>query len=289
VQAKPFKTLDEQIEILRGRGLVILDEDKLRSTINWLNYYRASGYFRQFQDNPSAGRDNFVDGATDEDVLRMVRLDSELRLLLFEGISIVEVAVRSRLAHALAKHFGEKAFYLDEKHYKALSDVPLLVDKIREAIFRAKSLTVARYVTAEGDFSEVPIWVAVELISLGSLVKLILYTSCDAAVDELADDLSIQRNSFKSIMSSLQHVRNRAAHHAQLWHRPLQVHCPIVPIKLKRDWPAGTSPQGLYPAIAQIKKIVRIVEPTSNWPSRIDTLLSVDGIFQRGVAAPFAR
>lgn len=41
---KDFKTIDEQIEILRSRGLTIEDEAEAKDFLLRNNYYRVSGY-----------------------------------------------------------------------------------------------------------------------------------------------------------------------------------------------------------------------------------------------------
>lgn len=39
-QVKEFKTIEEQISILRNRGLIIDDEERAKNTLSNLNYYR---------------------------------------------------------------------------------------------------------------------------------------------------------------------------------------------------------------------------------------------------------
>ena len=41
---KGFKTIDEQLEILRTRGLTIHDDQKAKEFLLYNNYYRISGY-----------------------------------------------------------------------------------------------------------------------------------------------------------------------------------------------------------------------------------------------------
>lgn len=41
---KEFKTIDEQLEILRSRGLSIKDDGKAKDFLLHNNYYRISGY-----------------------------------------------------------------------------------------------------------------------------------------------------------------------------------------------------------------------------------------------------
>ena len=38
---KSFKTIEEQLEILRSRGLTIDDEDVAKEFLLWNNYYRV--------------------------------------------------------------------------------------------------------------------------------------------------------------------------------------------------------------------------------------------------------
>ena len=55
---KDFKTIDEQIEILRSRGLTIEDETEAKDFLFRNNYYRISGYsltLRKNDDLPHSG------------------------------------------------------------------------------------------------------------------------------------------------------------------------------------------------------------------------------------------
>ena len=43
-QTKPFKSYDEQIALLRERGLIITDDVYARDVLKRMNYYRFSAY-----------------------------------------------------------------------------------------------------------------------------------------------------------------------------------------------------------------------------------------------------
>ena len=47
--SKPFKTIDEQIELLRYRGMTIADDEVARHALETLGYYRLSGYSYPFR------------------------------------------------------------------------------------------------------------------------------------------------------------------------------------------------------------------------------------------------
>lgn len=46
--AKPFKTLDEQIDILKNRGLMIDDESKTKKILCFTNYYNVINCYSKY-------------------------------------------------------------------------------------------------------------------------------------------------------------------------------------------------------------------------------------------------
>ena len=60
---KDFKTIDEQIEILRSRGLTIEDETEAKDFLLRNNYYRVSGYSLTLRKN-----DVFAKSATFQNI-----------------------------------------------------------------------------------------------------------------------------------------------------------------------------------------------------------------------------
>ena len=71
---KDFKTIDEQIEILRSRGLTIEDEAEAKDFLLRNNYYRVSGYSLTLRKNDvfakSATFQNIEDAGTGANYLR---------------------------------------------------------------------------------------------------------------------------------------------------------------------------------------------------------------------------
>ena len=63
---KSFKTLDEQIQILRSRGLAVTDEEKAKNILLRENYFFISGYRHLFM--KSWKDKNFIQGTTFEEL-----------------------------------------------------------------------------------------------------------------------------------------------------------------------------------------------------------------------------
>lgn len=91
---KPFKTIEEQIAILRERGLLIDDEEKAKLFLTNLNYYRLSAYTLTLR------KENmFYDNVHFSDVMQIYNFDMELRAALMYLLESIEVSMRTHMVH----------------------------------------------------------------------------------------------------------------------------------------------------------------------------------------------
>ena len=91
-------TLDEQVEILKTRGLVINDEEKAKEVLLDIGYYRFGAYLFPFEKKyPSKkNRDHiYKDGANFLDALDLYYFDCDLRRLLMKYLNRIEVNIRT--------------------------------------------------------------------------------------------------------------------------------------------------------------------------------------------------
>ncbi|MFB9309334.1 abortive infection bacteriophage resistance protein [Agromyces hippuratus] len=284
---KPFQTLDELAALLVERGLIVEDLDQVKRTLHDCNYYRLSGYFRQFQVNPSAGDDRFQDGSTFADVKSTMDQDYALRALLQEALTMIELSVRSRFAHEAGRTHGDRAFYLDRDCYISQTpDLDALILSIERDLRRTTSKTVRRY-SPEGTFENVPIWVGIEVMSFGAAAKMIQYLADSEPAKRMANSYSLPWEGFQSILHSFAVLRNRCAHHGQVWHRRLDIQCPVQK-KLRRGEP-DHDPQGPYAAIISLKRFMRALDTQSTWGVRVSEFLDAGPAFKDGILRPFAR
>jgi len=284
---KPPTTLDEQTTLLIQRGLEIADQDAYRKLLYNTSYYRLTGYARQFQLDPRGGNDKFVQGVTLDQLGRIMALDADLATGLMRCLGMVEKVVRARFAYELAHVHGETAFYLERANY--LSVTPGLdgfLDRVRDELIRAKSVTVTRYAPT-GDLSQVPVWVAFELLSFGTLSKMLEYLTDRGPRDLVAGSFSEQKALFPSTIHSLAVLRNRCAHHGQLWHRPLTIQTPLVRKQKRRAPPFD--PQGAYPAVLAAGRLLRSIPGGQASVAEVERIIESDPEFARGILEPSPR
>lgn len=108
------KTHDELAYLLVSRGMGSshgLSPNELTAQISEqlasVNYYRMAAYWYQFR-IPRKGKATpskaIVKGTAWEDVVEYYRFDRRLRILLFEAISRIEIALREKIAESLSSH-----------------------------------------------------------------------------------------------------------------------------------------------------------------------------------------
>lgn len=111
--SKPGRTLDEQFDLFRSRGMQIDDSDRARHYLKHLNYYRLTAYWLPFEADHKAHQ--FEAGTNFEDLLNLYIFDREFRLLLLDAIERIEVSLRTVWAYYMAHQYGPHA-YLGAAH-----------------------------------------------------------------------------------------------------------------------------------------------------------------------------
>ena len=90
---KTYSTPQELVQILKTRGMEITDEEKAQHYLSHIGYYHLSAYMYPLLSIPKE-QHLFKQGVSFGKVMMLYRFDKKLRLLLFNEIEKIEVAVR---------------------------------------------------------------------------------------------------------------------------------------------------------------------------------------------------
>ena len=93
---KPYTNAKDLVKLLQSRELTIADTDKAEKYIDSIGYYRLSAYMYPLLQIPKE-QHRYKQGATFDQVMMLYRFDKKLRLLIFNEIEKIEVAVRSAI------------------------------------------------------------------------------------------------------------------------------------------------------------------------------------------------
>ena len=88
---KPPFSIEQQIELLRSRGLLIPDGDRVARYLSHISYYRLRGYWIPFEQPGTGPKHCFRQGTTFDQVLDLYIFDRKFRLLVLEAMKMNNV------------------------------------------------------------------------------------------------------------------------------------------------------------------------------------------------------
>ncbi|AXX74957.1 Abi family protein [Limosilactobacillus reuteri] len=164
-----FKTINEQIDILKHRGLNIHNEERAKRYLLTNNYYNIiNGYSKFFQDH----EDHFVDGATFDEIRELYWFDKEFKQVLLNGILNAEHHLKSIAAYRFAEANPRSKYpYLQIENYDSNSlnrnwKLISRLSKILSSNCNYDNNTIYHNIHSHND---VPIWVIVDYFDFGTL------------------------------------------------------------------------------------------------------------------------
>lgn len=228
LDSKPHLRIDQQIEQLEGRGLVIDDPELAANLFYNYNYYRLRGYFHVFLANKAAepsghASSDFAPGVSVSDIHSLVVFDHELRHALLRILAEFEIQFRARYAY----HAGSLDKFLHENlepHLKTpqelekLASFPAWLQKYKQREIDAEKAEVFIGWNLQKYGGKVPVWAAVEVMDFGGLTKLYGMTPTNVR-REVADTYGLGPSALTNWLAVLGELRNIAAHHGRTWNR----------------------------------------------------------------------
>ncbi len=213
---KDFKTIDEQIEILRSRGLTISDETKAKNFLLHNNYYRISGYSLTIRKN-----DVFFKSASFQNIVDIYNFDHELRHIILQYIEIIEVQMKSIYTYEFTKIHGALG-YLDDSHFTNAAKHKEIIDKAEQQ--KNQRLPHEAYLKhfINDLHQEIPLWAYVDLLTISDIS--FLYSISEPSIKEcVAQTFGLTMKSGATILGNFMHsmtiIRNICAHGSRLYNR----------------------------------------------------------------------
>src|SRR5690606_11449844 len=113
---KPPVSVSDQIAKLKQRGLQIKDDALASRYLSNISYYRLRAYTYPYQDNNDPTHP-FLGQVSFEDIMELYTFDRKLRLLIFDAVEKIEVALRTQIIHQWSLQYGSH-WHLDQSLYK---------------------------------------------------------------------------------------------------------------------------------------------------------------------------
>jgi abortive infection bacteriophage resistance protein len=271
---KDPKTVAEQIEILRQRGMLFHNEEVVPHFLENISYYRLKGYWWEMQSNKVEHK--FNNNSYFENVIDLYNFDRHLRLLMFDAIERIEVALRTKLIYHLSLSYGP-LWYLDYSIFTDGINQMSIAGHLSGEITRSKEQFIVEHKNKHKN--ELPeAWKALEVASMGSLSK--IYKNLNHQLPEKAT-IALQfgfnsHSDFSSFLEATTVIRNVIAHHSRLWNNNITIKY-LWPKNLKNVpityIPDENQRAKLFPLFSLILHTLENVSPNSSIKGKFYNLL----------------
>lgn len=210
---KKFKTLQEQVDILESKGLLIENRDECIDILLRENYFFINGYRHLLMKSPQDR--NFVVGSTFRELYSIFLFDRYLRNIIFKNLLIVENNMKSIISYQLSKKYGyREKDYLNAKNFTNDPDksrrVKDLINKMKRQIRvnGQQHTATMHYIT---NYGYIPLWVLVKLLSFGVISDLFTVLKPEDKVG-IADIYDAEVSQLEDFLHILANYRNLCAH-----------------------------------------------------------------------------
>ncbi|ANU16290.1 DNA-binding protein [Planococcus maritimus] len=279
---KSFATHDEQLAILKSRGLIIEDEAAARRVLSRDNYYALiDGYKEPFLERDETknpyGEELYEAGTTFDHILALYQFDRKLRLLLLGELLKFERSIKSKLAYRFSERFPAVDSFLDNANYSPdevhFHERDRITATLNNLIESHKKRHRVRYPELREFYEKhknLPLWVLVNYLSLGQTTN--FYTVSDQDLrtriaqdfaEEAGDSgITLSAAELDEILSIAFPFRNKAAHEEVLYSFRLRSPLELGQLEAQLDQEKGRITQG---TTASLVKLLKVVSPPDEY------------------------
>lgn len=287
-------TLQEQVDKLRNRGLLIDDEQLAKEFLSNISYYRLRAYTYPFQDNDNpAGDHRFMRSNIHfSDIIDLYRFDRRLRSVMFNAIEKIEVAVRTKIVQTYAETTGDSHWFSDRSLYKHQSKrdrygnmttaFDLLMKDIESEIKRSNEDFIKHYYNKYDNPPMPPAWMTLEVLSLGTLSRMYQLLKKSPLKKRIAKEFGLNDD---RVLANWLHAiavwRNCCAHHSRVWNRRSIISVQM-PTNADNSFIDSSTirtirPNKIFATLCCIKYISNIISPDSDIKRNILSIIGDGG------------
>ena len=280
---KPFKTVDEEIQILRSRGLCIPDLDDAKKKLLNNNYYTViNGYKHPFlKKGNSSQKEQFKDGTSFDEIFALYEFDCQFRALLLKYILRVEHQLKSVISHTFAGTYRDVPFdkYLEPEYFdlagnKQQVNYDKLIEHIRDELKLQRENKNPVLLHYETRYHNIPPWILISMLSFG-MVRSFFCSLKQKEQNVVSRHFRLYPNEMTRYLSAMNTYRNSCAHDEVIYR-----------LELKNTITRKDKPYNKVYVIVLILKDMLDAETFMSFYSELETYLNT--LSHRLKAADFA-
>ena len=218
---KKFKTLDEQIDILKHKGLIINDTKYAKEVLLRENYFFLNGY-RHLLVNKDR---TFKHGATFEELYSIFLFDRSLRNIIFKYLLVIENNLKSIFSYQLSKKYGYKEKdYLKNDNFTTAPEKQAQLNDLLRKMKRQIRVNGGQHSATQhyaANYGYIPLWILVKVLSFGIISELYQVLKPEDQ-KEISSIFGIEIDTLIVYLPILANYRNLCAHEDILYENKTQ-------------------------------------------------------------------
>ena len=268
---KSYTNAHDLVRLLQSRGLTVTDTAKAESYLEYIGYYRLSAYMYPLLQMPK-NQHRYKPNTSFNQVMMLYRFDKKLRLLIFNEIEKIEVAVRSAIVNTGSEMTNDPFWMTDRRNFIDAGKFRHTMDLIDGELRRSREDFIDHFKQTYSD-AYPPAWILAEVLPFGVLTNIYSNIRVPRIKKRIAQKFGLQVAPFESWLTIVALTRNSCCHHARVWNKQNTIR-PMMPNRMTGRWISlPTDPLRIYFNLCIIKYFLDVISPQNDMKVKIDTLL----------------
>ncbi len=216
---KEFKTIHEQISILKDRNLTITNDKIAHSILTDNNYYYLiNGYKNLFIDN-NCKKEKYKQNSSLEEIYNLYEFDRNIRIIFLEYILLIERKIDTYIAYEFSKQYGHKNYLILNNfncNPKFSNNINKFINDINSEIshqYKNFNKMIRHYLDT---YNYIPLWVLIRILSFGKVSKFYSFMK-PKDQNNISKKFNLKSEILKVYLTNLAEVRNICAHDEKLY------------------------------------------------------------------------
>ena len=270
--SKSYSSPAQLVTLLQSRGLFIENATRTENYLRHIGYYRFSAYLYPLLTTPKVNH-VFKPGATFNQALDMYRFDRHLRLLMFNEIEKIEIAVCSAIVNITSRETGNPFWMTDPSCFYDAHTFAKTKQLIDAELAKSREDFIEHFRNAYSD-PYPPSWMLAEILPLGVLTRIYDNIRSNQIRKRIAQEFSLGVPVFNSWMTIITVARNNCGHHARVWNRTFALQV-LTMRRMTQPWiNIPVNQKKAYFSLCIIKYFLNIITPHNDMKAKINSLLA---------------
>jgi len=216
---KEFKTIEEQIDILKSRKLDTKDYSKSKEILENNNYYYLINGYKDIFIDKCTKEEVFIEKSSLNEIYSLYEFDREIRHIFLEYILLIERRIDTYIAYEFSKQYGHKNYLIPE-NFNNINKNKKLIEKFINDInleishqYKNNNKMVVHYLDI---YNYIPLWVLIRILSFGKVSKFYSFMK-PKEQNNVSRKFNIKSEVLRIYLINLSNVRNICAHNEKLY------------------------------------------------------------------------